>query len=75
VLPAGAEEFFRLDRVVVASEATLEAGFAVILVAKGELVVGESPAPRGTTFVAAAEDGVVRVSGAGEVLVARPPAP
>jgi mannose-6-phosphate isomerase len=75
VLPAGAEEFFRLERAVVSSESALEAGFAVILVAEGELVVSGSPAPRGSTFVVAAEDGVTLLSGVGEVLVVRPPAP
>ena len=75
VLPDAAEEYFRLDRVAVASEVALEAGFAVVLVADGELVIAGQPAPRGSTFVVAAEDGLVAVTGMGELLVARPPAP
>ena len=74
VLPEAAEEYFRLELVAVASEVALEAGFAVVLVVEGELVIGGVPAPRGSTFVIAAEDGVVAVTGQGEVLVARPPA-
>ncbi len=75
VLPDAAEEYFRLERVAVASEVALEAGFAVIVVAEGELVVGGVPAPRGSTFLCAAEEGDVLVSGSGELMVARPPAP
>ncbi len=75
VLPDAAGEYFRLERVVVASEVALEPGFAVTLVADGNLVIGGRPAPRGSTFVVAAEDGAVAVAGAGTLLVARPPLP
>ena len=72
LLPDAAEEYFRLERVAVASEVALDAGFAVILVVDGELVVGGLPGARGATFVAAANETVSAI-GHGELLVARPP--
>lgn len=75
LLPAAAERFFRLRRIDVAGTAQLEeAGFAVAVVIDGDLSIGEIAAPRGSTFVIAAADGLVTIRGEGRVLIARPPA-
>lgn len=74
LLPVAAEKFFRLRRIDVSGNAELdEAGFAVVVVLEGDLIVGEQSAPRGSTFVLAARDGRVSIRGDGRVLVARPP--
>ncbi|CAN5331928.1 class I mannose-6-phosphate isomerase [soil metagenome] len=75
VLPAGADEYFRLERVVVDGHASVDGGFAIVVVAKGELVVdGLLRMPRGTTAVVPAAVGPIRLQGDGVALVCRPPA-
>lgn len=75
VFPAEADPYFRLDRVRVAGETSLEPGFAIIVVTEGALTIAGESAPAGTTLLIAAAEGAVTVRGRGEALVARPPAP
>lgn len=78
VLVEDADPFFRLERHVVGTESvTLAAGFAVVMVAEGEVVLTvdgeELVARRGSTVLVPHAAGAVGVSGAGELLVCRPP--
>lgn len=75
VFPAAADRYFRLERHAVDGERTLAPGFAIVVVTAGETVIGGAHARAGTTWLIAAADGAVTVSGRGELLVARPPAP
>jgi len=75
VFPAAADPFFRLERHALDGERALAAGFAVAVVSAGQLRLGGQEAPAGTTWLIAAAEGAVTVSGRGEILVARPPAP
>lgn len=75
VFPAAADAYFRLERRVVEGAAVVSAGFAVIVVTDGDVMIGGAPARAGTTWLVAAAEGDVVVSGRGELLVARPPAP
>lgn len=74
-LPPEAARYFRLERHDVAGPITVDAGFAVLLVSDGELTLDGERAPRGTVILRAAADGPLAVTGAGALLVARPPAP
>jgi mannose-6-phosphate isomerase len=73
LVPA-ADEFFRLDRVVVDGSRELEAGFAVLLVLGGELRLGTLALTRGSTVLVPHAAGPLLVQGTGELLAARPPA-
>lgn len=75
VFPPDADEYFRLERHAIDGEAVLDPGFAIALVTTGALELGGDAAPVGSTTLIAAADGPVPVRGAGELLVARPPAP
>lgn len=79
LLPAAADEFFRLERHRLGDPITLAAGFAVLIVASGEVELSADDSvqtlPSGSTVVIPWAAGEPRLSGAGEVLVARPPAP
>jgi len=80
VLVKAADTFFRLERHVVGAEPTpLDAGFAIIVVAEGEVrlaVDGEElVARRGSTVLIPHAAGGIGASGAGELLVCRPPHP
>jgi mannose-6-phosphate isomerase len=59
----------------VADAVRLDAGFAVLVVTRGVLEIAGEPAPAGSVFLVPAAEGEVPVTGKGEVLVARPPAP
>ncbi|RUR00955.1 class I mannose-6-phosphate isomerase [Labedella endophytica] len=80
LLPSEADEYFRLDRIVVddGAAATIEAGFSVLIVLEGvlELVGGGGAigASGGQTIVVPDAVGPLTVRGAGELLVCRPPA-
>ena len=72
---ADADAYFRLSRVVVEGDSTVDEGFAIIVVTEGEVVVGDGlRMPRGTTAVFPAAVGPIRMRGDGVVLVCRPPA-
>lgn len=75
LLPADAARYFRLERRDVSGSIALESGFAVVLVAAGDLILNGAPAPRGSTVLLAFDDGDVVVEGEGVALVARPPLP
>lgn len=79
VLPAESEPYFRLERALVDGRVELAPGFAVLVVTDGELTLetaeGVLALPRGTTAVAPHSAGMLRLSGRGEVLACRPPAP
>ncbi|HYI52312.1 MAG TPA: class I mannose-6-phosphate isomerase [Microbacterium sp.] len=80
ILPAESEPFFRLEKRVVDGRIAIEPGFAVIVVEDGELKLTAASgstlrAPRGTTVTAPHADGAITVSGAGTILVCRPPRP
>lgn len=78
VLPAEADEYFRLEHAVVDGAVELEPGFAVLVVTERALTLetasGVLDLPRGTTAVAPHSAGPLRFSGHGEVLACRPPA-
>lgn len=80
ILPAESEPYFRLERHVVDGSLAIEPGFAVLVVEDGELRLtpasgGALRAQRGTTVAAPHGDGAITVSGAGTILVCRPPQP
>ena len=80
ILPSESEPFFRLERRVVNGRASLEPGFAVIVVEDGDLKLttaagSTARAARGATLAAPHADGRIGLSGAGTVLVCRPPQP
>ena len=72
-LPNGSSEYFRLDRVQ--APATLEPGFAVLIVTDGEAQLDGLALPAGSTAVLPHASGPTRLRGDATVLVARPPAP
>lgn len=75
VFPAAADPYFRLERASVDGEADLAPGFAILVVTRGALEIGDEAVPQGSTLLLPASDGTVTVRGTGELLVARPPAP
>ncbi|MGV8881746.1 MAG: class I mannose-6-phosphate isomerase [Rhodoglobus sp.] len=75
VLPVEADPFFRLERISVRGAVTIGAGFAVVIVADGSLTHGSLSLPRGSTLVVPHSAGPLVLSGDGEVVVCRPPAP
>ena len=81
LLPEQADAFFRLERVVVDGSATLDPGFAVVVVLDGEVEAAASQdgvvvqLRRGSTALLPHAAGRVRLSGRAEVLVCRPPLP
>jgi mannose-6-phosphate isomerase len=75
VLPDAADPFFRVDRVPIDGPVVLPAGYAVVLVERGDVVLAGLPLGRGATVVVPAAAGEVAVTGDGSLLVSRPPAP
>ena len=80
ILPSESEQFFRLDRHVVDGSVGLDRGFAIIVVEDGDLKLttadGETiRAARGMTLAAPHGDGAITASGAGTILICRPPRP
>lgn len=75
VLPVGSSEYFRLERLEIHGAAELAPGFAVLAVLGGELETDAGVRlPPGTTAVLPHSAGPLRLTGDGELLVARPPA-
>ncbi|MBP2437052.1 hypothetical protein [Microbacterium amylolyticum] len=77
-LPAPAEEYFRMERVVCHSSATIGMGFAVLVVTVGEATLRPATGDplrvtRGSTVLAPFAAGDIDVDGEGEILVVRPP--
>lgn len=91
LLPTEADAFFRLEHVVVDGSVVLDPGFAVTVVLDGQIdaaterdAMVEAPGEgdggsarliRGSTAVLPHAAGFVRVTGAAELLVCRPPLP
>lgn len=80
ILPSESERFFRLEKHVVDGRASFARGFAIVVVEDGDLMLttadGDSiRAARGTTLAAPHGDGEITASGAGTVLICRPPRP
>lgn len=75
MLPGDADEYFRLERMPVHGTAVLEPGFAIVVVARGTVELAGQQVAAGATVLVPAAAGHLEVSGDGELLVARPPAP
>jgi mannose-6-phosphate isomerase len=78
VFPTEADPYFRLERHVVAGEAHMEPGFAVVVVESGVLALQPDLGDRceltaGSTAVIPHGAGRVRLGGVGTLLVCRPP--
>ena len=73
LVPA-ADEFFRLERIVVDGSHELDAGFAVLIVLDGALTLGDLELTRGSTVLVPHAAGPLLLRGTGDVLAARPPA-
>jgi mannose-6-phosphate isomerase len=78
ILTAGSEEFFRLGRHEIFGTVDLDPGFAVLVVTAGALDLtdaagGSLMLPFGSTAVVPHTAGSISISGAGELLVCRPP--
>jgi mannose-6-phosphate isomerase len=78
VLPEAADPYFRLERVTVNGEATLDPGFAVLVMLAGKVDLKNESGVHlrgGNTAVAPNALGRLRFLGHGELLVCRPPQP
>jgi mannose-6-phosphate isomerase len=78
VLPDAADSYFRLERVALGGSATLDSGFAVLVMLSGELDLEDGRTVHltgGKTAVAPNAFGHLTFRGSGEVLVCRPPRP
>ncbi len=75
VFPRDADEYFRLVRMPVHGAAILEPGFAIVIVTAGAVDLAGQSLAAGATVLVPAAAGRLEVSGDGELLVARPPAP
>ena len=74
VLPHAADPFFTVERLPVDGGGRLQAGYAVVLVEEGEVVLGGLRLRRGATVLVPAGAGALAVTGTGGLLVCRPPA-
>lgn len=75
VFPRDADGYFRLMRMPVHGAAVIEPGFAIVVVVGGAVALAGQALAAGATVLVPAAAGRLEVSGAGELLVARPPAP
>lgn len=79
-LPVAADQFFRFERIVVKAAVRLEKGYSVLIVASGSVELMNTRAEQlglaaGSTVVVPYGAGDLELTGSGEVLVFRPPAP
>lgn len=79
LLPAEADPFFRLERVMLDGRTDLAPGFAIAVVLDGRVTLESADASatvaRGATVLLPHAAGAVRASGRAELLVCRPPLP
>jgi mannose-6-phosphate isomerase len=80
ILPAESEQYFRLERHVVDGRVVVDPGFAIIVVEDGELKLSTTAgssrrARRGSTIAVPYDEGAIKASGSGTMLVCRPPRP
>lgn len=73
VLPHHMNPYLRLERWAVTDRTIAEPGFAVLVVTAGEVRVQDTTLTRGSTAVVPYAAGPLELTGAGEVLLARPP--
>jgi mannose-6-phosphate isomerase len=76
VLPNAADQYFRLERIALDGEATLDPGFAVLVVLSGEAELAgarTSHLTAGSTAVVPNGFGPLMFRGRGELLLCRPP--
>jgi mannose-6-phosphate isomerase len=78
VLPEAADRYIRLERVALDGEATLDPGFAVLVVLRGEVDLQNGRSMQliaGNTVLAPHAFGPLHLRGHGELLACRPPRP
>jgi mannose-6-phosphate isomerase len=78
VLPEAADPYFRLERVALKGETTLDPGFAVLVMLTGEIDIEDGRAVHlrgGNTAVAPNAFGRLMLHGFGQLLACRPPRP
>ena len=75
VFPRDADDYFRLVRMPLHGAAVIEPGFAIVVVVRGAVDLAGQALAAGATVLVPAAAGRLEVSGEGELLVARPPAP
>ena len=75
VFPTDADRYFHLERLPVDGTADVAAGFAILVVTRGDVEIGGVAAAGGSTLLLPAAEGAVTLHGTGELLIARPPAP
>ncbi|MGJ0390702.1 class I mannose-6-phosphate isomerase [Microbacterium sp. CGR1] len=75
VFPAAADEYFRLERVLLRGAAAVDQGFSIVIVNDGDVEIGAQRFRRGSTLLVPHAAGALAATGTGELLVARPPAP
>ncbi|MGN7948453.1 class I mannose-6-phosphate isomerase [Microbacterium sp. 22215] len=73
--PEAADEYFRLERIPLHGTATVDQGFSIVIVTDGEVEIGAQRLRSGSTLLVPHAAGALKATGAGELLVARPPAP
>lgn len=72
--PVAADDYFRLERIPVDGDALIAPGFSIVVVSDGEVVIGSRRLRSGSTLLVPHAAGALEATGAGELLVARPPA-
>lgn len=75
VFPVAADEYFRLERIPVDGAAVVGRGFAIVIVSRGEVMIDGRRLRAGSSLLVPDAAGALDATGAGELLVARPPAP
>ncbi|MCS3442075.1 class I mannose-6-phosphate isomerase [Microbacterium phyllosphaerae] len=73
--PEAADEYFRLERIPLHGTATVDQGFSIVILTDGEVEIGAQRLRSGSTLLVPHAAGALEATGAGELLVARPPAP
>jgi len=75
VFPAAADEYFRLERIPVDGSTVVGRGFSIVIVSGGDIEIDGRRLRIGSSLLVPDAAGVLEATGAGELLVARPPAP
>lgn len=75
VFPVAADEYFRLERIPVDGSTVIGRGFAIVIVSEGEVTIDGRRLRAGSSLLVPDAAGALDATGAGELLVARPPAP
>jgi mannose-6-phosphate isomerase len=78
VFPEAADRYFRLERIALNGEVTLDPGFAVLVILAGEIDIEDGSTVHlraGNTAVAPSAFGQMNCRGRGELLACRPPRP